>query len=65
MYLVFGPSVAVGFAGLVLGGLGWFLVRVSWRHGRIPRGEHLLGTKWDPGVPCVLLGKACLQLHVA
>ena len=25
-YLVFGPSVAVGFAGLVLGGLGWFLV---------------------------------------
>ena len=34
--LVFGPSVAVGFAGLVLGGLGWFLVRVIWRHGRIP-----------------------------
>ena len=22
------------------------------------RGEHLLGTKWDPGVPGVLVGKA-------
>ena len=29
------------------------------------RGEHILGTKGDPRVPCVLVGKACLQLHVA
>ena len=25
----------------------------------------MLGTKWDAGVPRVLVGKACLQLHVA
>ena len=36
------------------------------------RGEHLLGTKWDPGVRCVqgrpcwrIVGIALLQLHVA
>ena len=51
--------VVVWFAGSCLAGLGSFLrVWVSWRHGGIPRGEHLLGTKWDPGVPCVLVGKA-------
>ena len=25
---------------------------------QVRRGEHLLGTKWDPGVPGVLVGKA-------